>query len=974
MRILLDLQACQAGSMHRGIGRYSLSLAKALVRQGGDHDIQIILNSLLGPDVEAMRRSFEGWLPASSIHCFDLPYPIAEHDRQNAWRVRAAELVREHYIAALNPDVVHVASLFEGYAEDAACSVSGRHRDQYVTAVTLYDLIPLLRKDIYLTDPSSAQWYYRKLQSLKNADLLLAISAHSRNEAIDALQLPGEQVVNISSAVDDIFQPRVLPAEERAALQQRYGLQRKFIMYTGGIDHRKNIEGLIEAYAMLPDQLRTQFQLAIVCKVSDADLTRLHRLAAGLDLKPDDLVLTGFVPDQDLVALYQSTTLFVFPSLHEGFGLPALEAMACGAAVIGSDASSIPEVIGLADALFDPTSPTAICAAIRHVLSSPQELERLRTHGLQQAALFSWDGSARRALDAMQAEHERRVARTAQPAAPALRPRLAYVSPLPPERSGIADYSQELLPELARYYDIELVLAQDQLSDPWLVANFPVRTASWFEQHGSGFDRIVYHFGNSLYHQHMFALLERHPGIVVLHDFFLSGTISMAEPASDRPNNFARTLYLSHGYPALAEEASQGRNTAVQKYPCNKLVLDQATGVIVHSRHAMALACAWYGARAAEHWRQLPLLRALPGTSDRRQARAALGLADDDFLVVSFGMISASKCNDRIINAWLASALHRNARCHLVFVGENEAHQFGRQLSSLIAAHPRIRITGFASKEVYRRYQAAADAAIQLRVNTRGETSATVLDCLAYGLPLIANAHGSAAEIPADVCIKLPDACIEGDVVAALEQLHGQPALRARLTQSALDFMQKEHHPAETGLRYHASIEALHATSSHTAYRQLLQGLARIEAGAPDDSDLVQTALCIDANATDAHLPQLLVDISGLVDGEDDPVLRGMLQALVTQEQPGWRVEPVRAEGGHYRYARRYILDLLGLGTLRIEDAVAAVRQGDLLFELAQAVQPPPAARSTRVSWRDAAAALPAAPDALLPLLERAEP
>jgi hypothetical protein len=114
------------------------------------------------------------------------------------------------------------------------------------------------------------------------------------------------------------------------------------------------------------------------------------------------VVITGFVPEDDLVTLYNLCHLFVFPSLHEGFGLPALEAMACGAPVIGSNTSSIPEVIGWKDALFDPTRPSAIAEAIAGALANEGFRQELRNHGLRQARLFSWDESARRALAAFE--------------------------------------------------------------------------------------------------------------------------------------------------------------------------------------------------------------------------------------------------------------------------------------------------------------------------------------------------------------------------------------------------------------------------------------------------------------------------------------------------------------------------------------------------------------------------------------------
>ncbi len=927
--------------MHRGIGRYSMALAQAIARNSAGHDLRIALNEAFPDGAAVIRKAFDGLVPRSHISTFAAPAPAAEVDPANAWRIAAGERIREHWLAGLAPDIVHLASLFEGLSDDSVTSVPQVSQD-FGTAVTLYDLIPLLRQERYLNDPNIARWYHRKIDSLKRADLLLAISQHAREEAIDALQLRPGTVVNISSAVDDIFRPLALSPPARNELLARHGIRRAFIMYTGGIDWRKNIEGLIEAYASLPPAMRARYQLAVVCSIHEPDRVRLQRLAAKLLLAPDDVILTGFVPDEDLVALYSCTSLFVFPSLHEGFGLPALEAMACGAPVIGSDSSSIPEVIGRADALFDPTSVSAIGAAMARVLDDPACQADLRAHGLRQATLFSWDASGKRAVEAFEEQHRRRAAASTPAVAvpamqPARKPRLAYVSPLPPERSGIAGYSADLLPELANYYDIELVLAAPRGDTPWQPDRFVQRSVAWFEEHAHEFDRIVYQFGNSTFHTHMFELLERYPGIVVLHDFFLSGVLSYTENEHALPNRFCRMLYLSHGYRALFDDRQQGRTAAVLAYPCNKAVLERAQGVVVHSSHAVELARHWYGEAFPAAWQVLPLLRKPPAGDGRQAARAALGIDSDAFLVCSFGILAAPKCNDRIVEAWLGSTLANDPRCHLVFVGEAGNDGFGLALRERIKAHPRIRITGYADDADYRRYLSAADAAIQLRSGSRGETSAGVLDCLAHGLPTIVNAHGSAAEVPADACVRLPDAFTDAGLRDAIEDLQQDAGRRERLGSQAAAYMRTHHAPASIGLRYRDAIEGFAHGSTQAAEARLLAAVALVSAQAAPH-ELLQAAAAIAANRPPQGERQLLVDVTALAGAAAETGTvrsrRELLRSLLLQSTPGYRVEPVRHDGRRYHYARRFALDLIHREDLLIEDAVAHGRTGDILLAL----------------------------------------
>ncbi|MFB8831471.1 glycosyltransferase [Azotobacter sp. CWF10] len=243
----------------------------------------------------------------------------------------------------------------------------------------------------------------------------------------------------------------------------------------------------------MPVSLRQAHQLAIVCSIRPEDRIRLERLARQHGLSPDELILTGFVPEEDLVALYNLCKVFVFPSWHEGFGLPALEAMACGRAVIAANTSSLPEVVGCDEALFDPLDDESIARKLEQVLTDEDFRKALEQHGIEQAKSFSWDKSAMLAIRALEVRVARHEEQGSLSNRPLRRPRLAYVSPLPPERSGISDYSAELLPELARHYDIDVIVAQGSVETPWIRANCAIRSVEWFRSHAGEYDRVLYH-------------------------------------------------------------------------------------------------------------------------------------------------------------------------------------------------------------------------------------------------------------------------------------------------------------------------------------------------------------------------------------------------------------------------------------------------------------------------------------------------
>ncbi|WP_394777605.1 glycosyltransferase, partial [Undibacterium sp.] len=214
MRIVIDLQACQStGSRTRGIGRYSLSLAKAMARNAGGHDLQLALSGLFADTILPLRQEFAGLVESENIHIWQAPAAVADLDAGNRWRRCAGELIREQALAELRPDIVHVSSLFEGLTDDALTSV-GNAGEPLPTAVTLYDLIPLINSRHYLENAQVRSWYYRKVQALKNADLLLAISESSRQEGLDWLHVPEHRIVNISSAVDERFQQLQYPPSQ----------------------------------------------------------------------------------------------------------------------------------------------------------------------------------------------------------------------------------------------------------------------------------------------------------------------------------------------------------------------------------------------------------------------------------------------------------------------------------------------------------------------------------------------------------------------------------------------------------------------------------------------------------------------------------------------------------------------------------------------------------------------------------------
>ncbi|MAT49909.1 MAG: glycosyl transferase family 1 [Porticoccaceae bacterium] len=524
------------------------------------------------------------------------------------------------------------------------------------------------------------------------------------------------------------------------------------------------------------------------------------------------------------------------------------------------------------------------------------------------------------------------------------KPRLAYISPLPPVRSGISDYSAELLPELSEFYDIELIIDQDTEPDDDLAKAYPVRSTDWFQTHARDFDRIVYQFGNSLFHAHMFDLLEEHPGIVVLHDFFLSHVVANIDAANYGKGVLNECLYRSHGYRALQLRATEGIQKAIWNYPCNFDVLEQAVGVISHSDYNLSLTTRFYGPQDYSDWQVIPLLRQPAIEPDRLAARRHLGLPDEAFVVCTFGHLTTNKLNDRLLNAWLNSEMADRQDCYLIFVGESPLQGSGPVLEARIRdlnLGERIYITGWLPGNDFRRYLSAADVGVQLRSNSRGETSAAALDCMNYGLATIVNANGSMSAMPRDAVVMLDDEFADRELTAALESLQRQPEMRHALAQKARNWVHRYHTPEQCARRYRDFIEGVYGRKVRPTQQALRSALGACDRMASDDDTLVGLARELaDTVRPSVRQRQLLVDISAIARHDlktgIERVARAQLIALLNSPPEHYRVEPVylSEEDGrwHYRYARQYVSNLLKFSDFPVPDEVVDVDDGDHLY------------------------------------------
>ena len=359
------IEASPALQQQAGLGRYTAGLLTGLLELDPQADYALAYN---------LSRQVE--VPRDLAH---LPHYAFPHGNK-PWRLRNAA----SYFGPLAMDHNFAGS----HLYHSTGHLLPRLRTMR-TVFTLHDVIPFLFPEHHLWQ-NKIFFEIMLPRFLQHADAIIAVSRNTKRDALRVLNLPPEKIHVISEGIDDQFSP-VTDPQQLAAVRQRYNLPQRFVLTVGTLEPRKNHTMLLHAFGAL---LATEPD--VVLAIAGKHGWLYQDFLAALDnsgLEPHVRLLNR-VPDADLPALMSAASVFAFPSLYEGFGLPPLEAMACGTPVLCSTAASLPEVVGDGGWLLNPLTPAEWTRALQRLLSEPEARSTLIERARKQAANFTWRQTA----------------------------------------------------------------------------------------------------------------------------------------------------------------------------------------------------------------------------------------------------------------------------------------------------------------------------------------------------------------------------------------------------------------------------------------------------------------------------------------------------------------------------------------------------------------------------------------------------
>ncbi len=763
--VYFDISPLFGPDRSRGIGRYTAALFRAVAALE-EADLIAISTQPTGGSGEAIARALA--IPEAEVAGAHRRY--LEESPPPGSPVPA--VVLPNLLAPLGREVFH--------------HLRSQFGDAPIAGV-VYDLIPWVFPGFYLRELEDFRRHSAAAANLGEADLVCTISESTRAEVEEIFGIPRSRLRVIGGGL----------AQEKAASPAEP--DGGYIFAVSSIEWRKNLKFLIAGYASLPRALRERHRLVVLAPPSPRDNREILEFA-GLAGAGEGLDLASELGAAELQRRYAGATLVVQPSIYEGLGLPVLEAARAAAPLLSSRYPASEEILGKEyEGFFAPDDLPGFTELLTRALAD----KAFRSHLAGSVSVERWgfERSARELVSALPVAAEPHRGR-------AQRPSLAVVTPVLPQRSGPALFSEYLLPHLSPYYDVSVVTA-DGLSGPGYLPSGTLE-----ELASAGFDRVLYVMGNSSAHTFELDAIGRVPGAVEVHDAYLSGMLRHAQVTEGQERALFDPVLETYGLlPFLECPYTLDCECLVQRLMASRSVLRSSIGSLVHSRRAAELLSAECGAGYPTATAPITAPGWIPTLPGRKRLAGFAGRT----VFTSFGAVARPKRSLDILAAWRASGLSDDSSSVLIFAGAVAGDGYGDQFTGAISEIANAFVTGWLDNASYLAWLEMAEVAIQLRQGERGESSGAILECCAHGVPVVFNRHGSFAEIYPGVGIALPDEATTGELAAALREIRGDRQLRARASARGREWFRESHSPWLAGTRFRDAIESLYALDREPA-------------------------------------------------------------------------------------------------------------------------------------------------------------
>jgi glycosyltransferase involved in cell wall biosynthesis len=626
-------------------------------------------------------------------------------------------------------------------------------RREVLGCTIIHDFIPL-DEPRYLPTVHARRAYMTNLVWLKYYRLFFPNSHFSGRRLREVLDVPSDRIQVTGCSMRSAFATFRAEQVEGVAPPCRF-FPRHYFLTVGGHDVRKNAEAAVTAHAQLLARTHCGVGFVLVGNYLPDYCERLREIFCRQGGQPQQIEFIRDIADADLAVLYHHAIATICPSRMEGFSMPVVEAMACGCPVLAASNEAHTELVVQPEALFQPDDHERLTALMAELLRSPGHRERLIQRQKGVATRFHEREVARRFWTRAHQEF-RALRRGAVRRAGAIRPRLAFLTPFPPDRSGVAEYTARSLRHIGKLADVDVFTDArvDPLAHPHVRRFQPL---SEFPYITEGYDRVIAVVGNSHFHTRVIDYHCRHGGVCLAHDNRLAELYSWWRG----PQRFAEMATRSLKRPVSVEEA-QSWVTDPGRLPGIFFdeILNKADPLVVHSRGIQAQVARQYGRES----RYLPFCPYRHFTEEELQessgkaARVRLGLPADQLVLISLGIVAQVKGSLECV--WALEQLHAwGMPAHLYFVGESTHFREPlQQLAGRLGVGNHVhQMSEWISDREYRDFILAADFAIQLRTHCFGGLSGAMLDCISAGLPTVTNEDLARAMDAPGFVLRIPD-------------------------------------------------------------------------------------------------------------------------------------------------------------------------------------------------------------------------